>query len=82
MPIRHAAGWTIATGDVRAIATTDSRRLRAGIEGTPVAADTKTLLGGSEAVMSGSINWGNSEAGGLFFGAVMDQIGHLLGLGH
>jgi hypothetical protein len=71
-PYITTAGFTIATGDVRAISTT----VPAGSSQVPALSST------NEVVMSGAVNWGNSEAGGLYFGAAMGEIGHLLGLGN
>lgn len=65
-----STGFTIATGDVRAVAPDLPP---GGIGG---------IAGGATAVMNSIVNWGSSEPGGGYFGTAMHEIGHLLGLGH
>lgn len=69
-------GFTIATGDMRAIDPTVPAE-RGGLKGL---AGTTSI--GLTAVMDNSENWANSEFGGDFFQIAMNEIGNLLGLGN
>ncbi|MBX7072480.1 MAG: NF038122 family metalloprotease [Pirellulales bacterium] len=66
----EASGFTIATGDPRAV---DAGVPPGGVGG---------IAGGNLAVMNSAVNWGNSEPLGGWFNTAMHEIGHLLGLGH
>lgn len=65
-----SSGFTIATGDTRAIAPNLTPNTVAGI------------AGGGVAIMNAFINWGQSEFGGSYYITASHEIGHLLGLGH
>ncbi len=66
-----SSGFTIATGDPRAIAPTMAPSAVAGI-----------AEAGAIAIVNGLDNWGTSEYGGSWFTVAMHEIGHVLGLTH
>lgn len=76
------SGFTIATGDLRAIdptAFTDPDQVQ-GAAGDVPGADANGIPFGETAVMNNAQRW-NDEYGENYFQEVMTQIGHLLGLG-
>ena len=66
-----SSGLQVVTGDLRALDP-----------GIPVPNGPAGLGSPTMAIMNGSLNWGNSEYGGLWQQVAMHEIGHSLGLGH
>ena len=64
------AGLTIATGNLAAVDPTLPPTGPAGV------------FGNGRVVVNGTLAFGNSEFGGLWFQTAMHEIGHALGLGH
>ncbi|HYW77925.1 MAG TPA: FG-GAP-like repeat-containing protein, partial [Thermoguttaceae bacterium] len=65
-----AGGFTIATGDVRALAPDLQPGMVAGI------------AGGGVAIISASLDWGTSPYGGGWFQTAMHEFMHLMSFGH
>jgi len=72
-------GFTIVTGDPRALNTTLAV---GGVASGSISRNGTTYTASGRAIMNSFVDWGASEPGGGYFNTAMHEIGHLLGLGH